>query len=118
MLSLAVVINEQGESERAAMIFPEVIDMYIAAYGRVDHWEIANARSLFGVCLTRLERFEEAESQLLQAQPIFTDAGVTRRARSNADRLARLYEAWGRGAERDRWRAVADARESADGEEE
>jgi hypothetical protein len=69
-----------------------------------------SALSTWGRALTALERFEEAEPPLLQAQTLFdADLGAehSRTQRAVAD-LITLYEAWGREEEAVRWRGVGD----------
>jgi hypothetical protein len=97
-------------------MFPDVIRDLTAAYG-LEHWVVANARSLYGVCLTRLERFEEAEVELLQAHALLADSGTTARRRRSAERLANLYAAWGKPEQTARWRTAADDESDTDEEE-
>ena len=65
-LHLATVLDDSGESERAAELFPQAIEALRARYGG-DHWQVANARNRYGLCLLRLGRLEQAERELLAA---------------------------------------------------
>ncbi len=67
----------------------------------------ANAASGLGFVLTRLDRFEEAEKWLIQAETTFTKP-VRKWGRSRLDNLARmikLYDAWKKPEVADDWRA-------------
>jgi serine/threonine protein kinase len=72
-----------------------------------DHWRIAVTMARRGACLAMMERYDEAETMLLEAVSTLTDtlgpAGdETLEARRQ---LVALYEAQGRSAEAEVWRA-------------
>ena len=87
-----------------------------------DHWRVAESRSLLGEALAGLERYEEAEADLLESYAALDVAlPPARRARrlpAAAERLVKLYEAWGKPEMADEWRAKlpeeATASEGAD----
>jgi len=65
-----------------------------AAYTRID----------FGICLTRLERFEDAEEQLLRGyKKLIQDSVSTERV---VARLVQLYETWGKPEKAAEYRAI------------
>jgi non-specific serine/threonine protein kinase/serine/threonine-protein kinase len=70
------------------------------------HPQLGNGLRNFGFCLTRLRRFDEAQSALLESHDILkSSAGETsEQARAVARRLQELYEAWGKKDEAARWR--------------
>ena len=61
-----------------------------------DHWLIANSESILGDCLTRLRRFHEAESLLMDGYAkLKAKFGEEHsRTRDAAERITRLYKAW------------------------
>ena len=61
-------------------------------------WRRARAASVLAVCLTGLERFEEAESLLLASYPALRDqlGASAPETLESLERLAELYDAWGR----------------------
>ncbi len=74
-----------------------------------NHWRTAEARSLLGEALTGLERYEEAETHLLDGHAGL-DASLpggrrTQKLPSSIDRLVRLYDAWGKPEKAAEWRA-------------
>ena len=91
----------RNEPERGARLLQQAIPALEQAHGPESAHQ-AVARSLLGYCLTDLGEFEQAEDQLLRALSVLEARLGTdhRRAQDARDRLARLYEAWGRPAER------------------
>jgi serine/threonine protein kinase/Tfp pilus assembly protein PilF len=113
LLVLAAVLDDKGDSEAAAKEFSRVISMYVDARGP-DDLLVANARGHYGVCLTHLQRYEEAERELLSAHKAFS-AGVDRsRTQIAASRLAELYEAWDKEEMAAHWRSLAVVNEAAE----
>lgn len=65
----------------------------------------ASAASALGACLVAQERFEEAESFLLESQATLAELGSEPAATSKAvQRLVELYEALNRPEGEQRWR--------------
>jgi serine/threonine protein kinase/tetratricopeptide (TPR) repeat protein len=102
-LVLAKILDDGGQSLAAAETYADVIAAYVGLFGD-DHWKVGNARNLYGVCLTRLRRYDEAEQQLLIAYESLLAAGLTERAGRAATRLADLYELWGQPVKAEPWR--------------
>jgi tetratricopeptide (TPR) repeat protein len=76
------------------------------------NWTTANARSLLGEALAGQRKFDEAKPLLEDAQKALADRREKIKPidRSSTlheaiDRLVRLYEAWGKPAEAEEWRA-------------
>ena len=63
-----------------------------------DDWRIGIAKSVLGEALTALDRYDEAESYLLEAQRVLRDVpgAQGQEAQATRTRLASLYKAWGR----------------------
>ncbi len=76
-----------------------------------DPWLTARARSLLGECLTAMSRFEEAESLLLAATDTLSAPyeGEPDERRTHLERLVRLYEAWNRPDDAQRYRPTLDS---------
>jgi len=94
---LARVRIAEGDAAGAEPLLRRALEMRQRAFPDSD-WRVGAARSLLGAALTALGRFEEAETMLLDAEkslkpglsPEGRDASATR------ERLAVLYESWGR----------------------
>ncbi len=71
------------------------------------HWHISSSESALGACLTAEGRFAEAEALLLRAEAgLESSRGPDHERTVEArQRLAGLYEAWGRPGRAARWRA-------------
>jgi len=74
-------------------------------------WTTANANSLLGEALVGLKRFPEAEPLLLAGQKGMAERRdkipvpeLDTTLRDSVDRLVRLYEAWNKPAEAEKWR--------------
>ncbi len=70
-----------------------------------ESWLIASSKSALGDCLRALGQLEDAERLLLEAV-IHLDASAApqERRREARERLVRLYEAWERPEDAERWR--------------
>jgi serine/threonine-protein kinase len=71
-----------------------------------DHWLLASSESALGEHLVLAKRYPEAEQMLLQSEKKLVEkrgekSPVVRDART---RIVKLYEAWGRKSDADRWR--------------
>jgi RNA polymerase sigma factor (TIGR02999 family) len=70
------------------------------------NWEIGRLLSERGACRTELASYPEAERLLLDGYDILTkDRAMKDAAALTRERLAKLYEAWGRPADAARWRS-------------
>ena len=60
----------------------------------------------YGICLTRLGRFEEASRHLHEALDLFVDAGGADhpRVRQTKEGLVEMYEQWGKSEDAASWR--------------
>ncbi len=106
--NLAVALHRQdgaGQLEAALAQLDELLQRS-AGLLPADGWRVAVFRQHRGIVLRKLERYEEAERELLAAA-----ATVERRlgpdhkrTRSNWEQLAVLYEAWARPGDAARWR--------------
>ncbi|MDX1388291.1 MAG: tetratricopeptide repeat protein, partial [Acidobacteriota bacterium] len=94
----------EGEDFAAAVPF---LDEAIAVYER-DHPEkiknLADARSIRGGVLVRLERFAEAEPILIEAYEMLEKTESVNRTGRALGRIVELYDAWGKPEEAARWR--------------
>ncbi len=63
-----------------------------------DDWRIGVPKSVLGAALTALARYDEAEPLLLDAQRVLKDipGAQGQETKATRNRLAALYEAWGR----------------------
>jgi serine/threonine protein kinase len=70
------------------------------------HRFTASFRRNLGRCLTKAGRYPEAEGELLAAFAMFKTQGAERDVQGVARRLVTLYEAWGRPARAEPYRAL------------
>ena len=116
-LALAKLLDDADRADDAAKLFPDIIDSYITLYEDDQNVYVANARSIYGDCLRKLEQFEAAAEQLQLAFTIFTKGHTIRgKARLAASRLATLYETWGDNPEAARWRSIEQTYAESNGE--
>ncbi|HEY3245104.1 MAG TPA: serine/threonine-protein kinase [Phycisphaerae bacterium] len=73
-----------------------------------DHWLTAYAENMLGGCLTALQHFDEAEALLIRSYPRVRDTigRHDERALRALQRIIDLYDAWGRPADAERYRAL------------
>ncbi|MDH3456620.1 MAG: serine/threonine-protein kinase [Gemmatimonadota bacterium] len=94
-LLAGLLCEVRGEPAQGATLLEEAIPVFER---QEQHYYGAVTRSMLGVCLTRLGRYAEAQSELQQAlrmlevDPEPDDA----RTKQTRERLVKLYEAWGR----------------------
>jgi tetratricopeptide (TPR) repeat protein/tRNA A-37 threonylcarbamoyl transferase component Bud32 len=97
MHNLAELLQVQGKLPEAERLFRQTVET--AERGLPDgHWRTAISRCGWGACLTKLEQYDEAETQLLMgyeglAAVLGTDH---KRTRGAINRLIDLYDAWGK----------------------
>ncbi|MGH9380768.1 MAG: tetratricopeptide repeat protein [Thermoanaerobaculia bacterium] len=96
-VSHARVLLAQGRPAQAESVLRQVLQIRRRVLPDGD-WTIGTTKSLLGVSLTALGRYEEAEPLLVQAHRSLNDiAGQQGRdARATIASLIALYEAWGR----------------------
>ena len=64
-----------------------------------DHWRVAAAANAEGAALVGLGKFGEAEQLLVPSNEILADAPMPGVSQQSRQRLAALYQAWGKQAE-------------------
>jgi tetratricopeptide (TPR) repeat protein len=90
-------------------LYREAIDVYESTLGP-DHWMTSYARANLGACLTKLERWDEAESELLAAMSgLETTLGAdNEHTERTLRRLLHLYAESGQREKAEGLRAPAD----------
>ncbi len=91
---LGQVLRDAGELNEAEALLRETVEKSRVAFGD-GHRFVGSCRCDLGACLTALGRYDEAERELLQALRIVNEPAVV----LTVDRLAALYEAWGKPEE-------------------
>src|SRR5262249_55640790 len=97
LYSLAVLLYLKGEYAEAEKTERQAIDTYLKSL-QPDHLRIFRSRSHLGACLVKLERYREAEEQLLASYTWLK----ARRGDGHVDtqktvsHLIELYESWGK----------------------
>jgi serine/threonine protein kinase/tetratricopeptide (TPR) repeat protein len=115
--NLAWNLFNQERAGEAEPLFRQAVDGYKQSMPD-GHWAVAVARGGWGNCLVSMQRFEEAEAQLLQAyeverKALGVDHAFTKKA---AGYLAKLYDAWGDPAKAAAYRAATPIAASNGGE--
>ena len=103
---------EKGDHQAAEPLFRESIEIIGKSLG-ADHWMVAAARSNYGHCLRRLERYEEAEKILLAAYPVLQGQFGEQHERTQkaVSHLVALYVAWGKPEKAVDYRVLLDEAE-------
>jgi len=108
LIGLGKALAARGEALQASTALREGIEIEKKILPK-DASDIAAAESALGLCLTRLRRFDEAESLLLGSyQILVTKPNGTREAREAEQRVITLYDAWGKSEKAREWRAMLD----------
>ncbi len=107
--NLGMVHYKRGDFEQAAVVLEGAAESARRALPET-HLQRGIATGNYGKALTRLQRFDEAERALLEAQGVFESTVGSSHAysRVNAKELADLYDAWNRTEEAAAWRRRAD----------
>ncbi len=86
----------QGDMAAAEPLLREAIQIRERVWA-ADDWRLAATKSMLGIVLTNVRKFEEAETTLLGALHVFKpDTEAEQREIAMArERLVALYEAWG-----------------------
>ena len=92
---LATLYSARDEHEKAESLLATVVSRAKDALPP-DHWFTGAFLSAHGSCLTKLQRFAEAETALLKSHGILTRSRGADfdRTKRTAEALAELYEAW------------------------
>ncbi len=95
LASLGRVQTSRGDAAAGLPFHEEAVQMYVRLSGK-DFWLTGNARLGLGRALMTLDRFREAEGELLEAQRIFSTAqGVSKdRQRRAFEVVIELYTRW------------------------
>jgi len=98
----------QGRTKEAEAMSRQALAYYTGRY-RDHHWRIASIKSVLGACLTQQGRYAEAEPMLQDALPHLRKAfgPVHPHTRKIHERLADLYEAWGKPEQAKAYRGEA-----------
>jgi len=104
--NLAGLLSAQGKPSEAEPLYQTVVRTAPRALP-AGHWQIALYQGLYGQCLVRLQRYEQAEAELLQSYAGLVAAlGASHERTLRAvERLVTLYEAWGRSEQAAEWQA-------------
>jgi eukaryotic-like serine/threonine-protein kinase len=105
LLGLGETLIGKGAAKEAEPHLREALDLRRQALPR-DHWLIGQAESVLGSSLSAQARYAEAEPLLLDGYERMKAAPDTMPARMGqaADRIIRLYEAWGKPDQAAAWR--------------
>jgi len=107
LAGLAGVYSDLERFSEAAPIYRDILEIRSEVFG-ADHRLTNEIKSDYGIVLLNLDRFEEAETLLLESYGHFeADWGLEdRRTQLTARRLVSLYEAIGDDDEADRFRRL------------
>jgi hypothetical protein len=99
---------KQGKPEEAEPALRESLELRRSSLPESDAL-IAITQSALGECLASLERYDEAESLLLESYSRLAPRGnePSVEARTTGGHLVRLYEAWGKPERAAEWRSRA-----------
>ncbi|UCG33396.1 MAG: serine/threonine protein kinase, partial [Phycisphaerales bacterium] len=115
--NLAWLYNSERRFAEAEPLLAEAVEAVRSAEGGLPegHWFTGVLLARYGVCLRGLDRYDEAESVLLEGHEILESArGPTHERTLGAVRsLVDLYDAWGKAEEAAAWRAELEARQAA-----
>lgn len=105
--NLAMLLQKKGDIAEAESIYREFLPKCEAGVP-ADHYILAIFRSNYGDCLTAAKKYDEAERALLQSQPALEQFFKVPHPRvvKGWTRLVKLYEAWGKPAEAEKYKAL------------
>lgn len=93
-LSYGPLLVKRGECERAEPLYREIVETAAVSEGQ-DRLIHAGLMCDHGACLTKMQRYKEAEDSLLRGYEQMKAFGEPQRARAAA-MIDKLYEAWGK----------------------
>jgi tetratricopeptide (TPR) repeat protein len=101
---LGTILRAKGELEDAEKLHRESLAMRLKLFGPKNEM-VGVSRLMLGVCLSKMERFEEAESEMLEAIRVM-EAYMGNKARviDAYQRMADFYASWGKVEEETRYR--------------
>lgn len=114
---LAWILMKRDKAADAEPLLHQAINMLKTTLPPGHSW-IALAENTLGACLTQLNRYEEAETYLLDSwQVIEAQYDSTHEYTVKAlSRLCELYDAWGKPEEAAEWRSYVPAEEELESE--
>jgi serine/threonine protein kinase/tetratricopeptide (TPR) repeat protein len=107
---LGTVLLRSGQADEAEPLLRDALDVRRRMLPD-GHWLAANSASVLGECLAALGHYEEAETLLLESYPVIESALGDRHERTlqALQRIADMYEAWGRSEDAARYRALSES---------
>ncbi|MBL8747102.1 MAG: tetratricopeptide repeat protein, partial [Phycisphaerae bacterium] len=104
-ITLAGVLNAMGQGDEALAVATEISSAADAHLGEENTFRWMTHVSI-GDSYTTLGRYEEAEREMLRAHEMIVKAigRDGRTSRSAARQIVRLYEAWGKADEVEKWK--------------
>jgi tetratricopeptide (TPR) repeat protein len=105
--NLAGVLLVKGDYKTAEPLLKEAMQISQKALAP-DHWMLAESRSNYGACLTKLGRYRKAEEHLLVAHArLKTSLGDGhKRTQKAVQSIIKLYDTWGKADEATSYRAL------------
>ncbi len=116
MITRGLLMVETGHAAKAEPLLRECTELHDRLeLDKAQAWLLAEAQGALGYCLVSLKRFEEAEPLLLECFTTVEAAkgGSFFGTRLARERLATLYQAWGKPDEAARWVARAPAEQTS-----
>jgi serine/threonine protein kinase/tetratricopeptide (TPR) repeat protein len=106
LTGLGTLLVKRGDARSAEPLLLEALHIRERALPK-GHPDLSAARSALGGCLVALGRYQEAEPLLLESYDVLRSKCSERSlvVRTAAQRLVRLYEAWGKPQSAARYRA-------------
>jgi thioredoxin-like negative regulator of GroEL len=106
MVKLASALRDMGKLDQAEPLYGQALETAKRALPADDR-RIPLHRSAYGVCLTKLERYEEAQEHLLAGYEGLKAARGEehKQTRKTLQRLVELYDVWGKPEQAAQWRA-------------
>ena len=115
MVNVASALRDMGKLDQAEALFRTAIETAKRILPAGDRM-IAKYQSAYGACLTKLERYQEAQEHLLGAYERLKET-LGEGEQQTLQRLVELYEAWGNSDQAAQWRAkLPETTEVSEGE--
>ncbi|MGE4198959.1 MAG: tetratricopeptide repeat protein [Phycisphaerales bacterium] len=104
-VNLGLLLVATNRADEALPLFQHAVAGIDQMLGPT-HWMAGAGRTFLGECLTALHRFDDAEKTLLQSHAMLTQSlgPAHDRTKTAADKLVKLYEAWNKPEDADKWR--------------
>lgn len=105
--NLANLLRRQGKLDQAAAMFRDLLETTERSLPE-NHWYRWGFQSTYGLCLTEMKRYHDAEDRLLPAyqglRSVFGQSDP--HTLTAAERLVELYERWGKSDRAAEYRAL------------